>query len=119
MMNTMGIVFTKKNEKTTFILGDTIWTGLVDLALTKYQPELIVMNTGYAKVLDYNESIIMGTEDVKKMVMKMPKSKIITVHMDAINHCTVSRKNMHDFVKLHQYENNVWIPYEGDKKAFK
>ena len=58
-------------------------------------------------------------EDVKKMVMKMPKSKIITVHMDAINHCTVSRKNMHDFVKLHQYENNVWIPYEGDKKAFK
>ena len=119
MMNTMGIVFTKKNEKTTFILGDTIWTGLVDLALTKYQPELIVMNTGYAKVLDYNESIIMGTEDVKKMVMKMPKSKIITVHMDAINHCNKKKKNMHDFVKLHQYENNVWIPYEGDKKAFK
>lgn len=118
MMNTMGIVFTRKNEKTTFVLGDTIWTGLIDLALTKYQPELIVMNTGYAKVLDYNESIIMGTEDVKNMVMKMPKSQIIAVHMDAINHCTVSRKNMHDFVKLHHFEKNVWIPYEGDKKTF-
>lgn len=119
MMNTMGIVFRKNNEKTTFVIGDTIWTGLTDLALKQYTPDLIVMNTGYAKVLDYNEGIIMGTEDVKKMVEKMPNSKIIAVHMDAINHCTVSRKNMRDFVKFHHFDKNVWIPYEGDIKTYK
>ena len=118
MMNTMGIVFQKSGEKTTYVLGDTIWTGLIDLALRNYKPEIIVMNTGYAKVLAYNDSIIMGTEDVKKMAEKMPASKIIAVHMDAINHCTVSRKNMHDFVKMYKLENQVWIPFEGDKKTF-
>ena len=119
MMNTMGIVFKQDKEKTTYVLGDTIWTGLIDLALAQYSPDIIVMNTGYAKVLDYNESIIMGTEDVKKMVMKMPKSQIIAVHMDAINHCTVSRSNMHSFVKFHKYEKQVWIPFEGDRKIFR
>nr|MCR5536130.1 MBL fold metallo-hydrolase [Succinivibrio sp.] len=118
MMNTMGIVFEKPGEKTSYVLGDTIWTGLIDLALRNYDPKLIIMNTGYAKVLDYNASIIMGIEDVKQMAKKMPKSQIIAVHMDAINHCTVSRKNLHDFVKMHQLQKQVWIPYEGDLRRF-
>ncbi len=118
MMNTMGVVFSKSGEKTVYVLGDTIWTGLVSLAVRTYQPDVVVMNTGYAKVLDYNRSIIMGIEDVKKMVTMLPKAQVVSVHMDAINHCTVDRKNMRAFVKMHQLQQQVWIPLEGEAKSF-
>lgn len=72
------------------------------------------MNTGYAKTLGFNEGIIMGTADVAKATAFMPKSKLVAVHMDAINHCTVSRKNMRDFVHMMNLEKQVYVPDDGE-----
>lgn len=38
----------------------------------------------------------------------------ITVHMDAINHMTVTRQHMRDYVKMNQLEQQVHIPNDGD-----
>lgn len=54
----------------------------------------MIMNTGYAKVLGYEDSIIMGTEDIGKAVNLAPNAKILTVHMDTVNHTATSRKDM-------------------------
>lgn len=43
----------------------------------------------------------------------MPKAKIVAVHMDAINHCTVSRKNMRDFVHSRKLDKQVAVPDDG------
>ena len=43
--------------------------------------------------------IIMNKEDVEKAYKVAPQAKIITVHMDAINHMTVTRKDMKKFVE--------------------
>ena len=115
----MGVVFQEKNEKTTYVMGDTIWNARVTKTLRQYNPEVIVMNTGYAKVLGYNDGIIMGTEDVGHAASLAPKADIITVHMDAINHCTVSRQNMRDYVKLMHLENQVSVPEDGDHVQLK
>lgn len=110
----MGIVFSADGEKSTYLMGDTVWTVRVTKTLHNYRPDVLIMNTGYAKVLGYNESIIMGTEDVAKATKLMPKSKIVAVHMDSINHCTVSRKNMREFVRLMNLQKQVSVPDDGE-----
>lgn len=55
-----GVVFQRPGYKTVYVAGDTIWTRQVDEAIRNYQPEVIVLNTGHARVLGFEGSIIMG-----------------------------------------------------------
>ncbi|WP_025217517.1 MBL fold metallo-hydrolase [Mannheimia varigena] len=110
----MGVVFQTDNEKTLYIVGDTIWNDEVETALTKHNPDVIVMNTGHAEFAQGNDSIIMGTNDVAKMADVMPKANIITVHMDAVNHATISSDNMRAFIKGKAFEKRVAVPKESE-----
>ncbi len=114
----MGVVFSSEGEKTVYLMGDTIWTPRVSKTLHNSNPDVLIMNTGYAKILNYNESIIMGTGDVAKAAKMMPKAQIVTVHMDAISHCTVSRKNMREFVKYMKLDKQVCVPNDGETIKF-
>ncbi len=114
----MGIVFHAKGEKTTYIMGDTVWTPRINKTLNAFHPDIIVMNTGYAKVLKYNDSIIMGTADVARAAAIMPKAKIVAVHMDAISHMTVSRSNMREFIRQQNLTKQVFIPNDSETIAF-
>ncbi|WGE56559.1 MBL fold metallo-hydrolase [Actinobacillus equuli] len=109
----MGFVMEAKGEKTTYVVGDTIWNQSVDNAIADFKPEVIVMNTGRAEMLEPKDAIIMGKEDVAKMRKVAPKAAIITVHMDAVNHATVSTKDMREFVKAKDLK-QVAVPTEGE-----
>lgn len=61
-----GVVFQRPGHKTTYVAGDTIWTKQVEEAIARYQPEVIILNTGYARVLGFDGSIIMGKEDLQR-----------------------------------------------------
>lgn len=111
----MGVVFESPKEKTLYIVGDTVWNTQVENALQSYRPEVIVMNTGYAQIEGIADGIIMGTTDVAKMANTAPKAKLITVHMDAVNHTTVSREQMRKFVAEQGLEKQVAVPNEGQK----
>ncbi|QIA77269.1 MBL fold metallo-hydrolase [Rodentibacter caecimuris] len=109
----MGVVMQADGAKTLYIVGDTIWNEEVDFALNRYKPEVIVMNTGYAQLEGNSDSIIMGKADVAKARQVAPKAEIITVHMDAVNHASVTSDEMRKFVK----ENNlskVAVPKESE-----
>ncbi len=109
----MGFVMEAKGEKTTYVVGDTIWNQSVDNAIVDFKPEVIVMNTGRAEMIEPKGAIIMGKEDVAKMRQVVPKADIITVHMDAVNHATVSTKDMREFVKAKGLK-QVAVPTEGE-----
>lgn len=109
----MGVIMQAKGEKTLYIVGDTIWNYEVDHTLNHYNPEIIVMNTGYAQLQGFSGSLIMGKADVAKARQVAPKADIITVHMDAVNHASVTSDEMRKFVK----ENNltkVAVPKESE-----
>ncbi|VEG68929.1 metal-dependent hydrolase [[Pasteurella] aerogenes] len=108
----MGVVMQADGEKTLYIVGDTIWNEEVDFALNRYKPEVIVMNTGYAQLQGFSDSIIMGKADVAKARQATPKADIITVHMDAVNHASVTSDDMRKFVKENQLS-KVAVPKEG------
>lgn len=109
----MGVVMQASGEKTLYIVGDTIWNEEVDFALNRYKPEVIVMNTGYAQLQGFSDSIIMGKADVAKARQAAPKADIITVHMDAVNHAAVTSDEMRKFVKENQLS-KVAVPKEGE-----
>ena len=109
----MGVVMQADGEKTLYIVGDTIWNEEVDFALNRYKPEVIVMNTGYAQLQGFSDSIIMGKADVAKARQAAPKADIITVHMDAVNHTAVTSDEMRKFVKENKL-NKVAVPREGE-----
>ena len=56
----------------------------------------------------------MGTEDVKKCYDFLKDSKIITVHMDIINHCTCTRDMMRKFVEENKLTDRVYVPNDWE-----
>lgn len=115
----MGVVMQAEGEKTLYLIGDTIWNYEVDHALDTYKPDLVVMNTGYAQLTGFKNSIIMGTADVAKAYKKAPNAQLITVHMDAVNHTTISSDQMRKFVKQEKMTDRVNVPKEGQTLSFK
>ena len=110
----MGVVLQSSGHKTAYIMGDTIWTADVNKALNRYKPDYLIMNTGYALISGISDGIIMGTADVLKASQVMPKAKIITVHMDTVNHTTVSRADMRKFIHGQNIESRVNVPEDGE-----
>lgn len=85
----MGVVFEAPGQKTTYVVGDTVWRDEVERALERYNPEVIVLNTSAAEVTGFEgDPIIMGQEDTLRTHQAVPNATIIAVHMDAVNHMT-------------------------------
>ncbi|WP_447044264.1 MBL fold metallo-hydrolase [Vreelandella sp. H-I2] len=115
----MGVVFEVPNQKTTYLVGDTIWRDEVEQALTQYRPEVIVMNAGAAEMTAFEgDPIIMGKEDTLRMHQAAPNAAIIAVHMGAVNHMTLSRDELSDYVQEVGIQDHVSIPADGEVISF-
>lgn len=112
----MGVIFKANTEKTLYLAGDTIWCNEVDEAITKYTPEIIIINACAATVLN-GERLIMNTDDILEVIKKSPKSTIIASHMDTVSHLTVTRKDLQDF-KTKNTIDKLLIPNDGESLIF-
>lgn len=114
----MGVVFQSPGYKTLYLAGDTVWRKEVDQTIEKYHPEVIVLNAGKAKMSGYEGSIIMGEEDVLRASKAAKNAKIVAVHMDAINHMSLTREELRTYVKKQGIESRVDIPEDGASLEF-
>lgn len=114
----MGVVFQAQGEKSLYVIGDTLWNYHVDHALAKFNPEIIVMNTGYAQIEGIPKGIIMGSDDVSKAYQVAPNAQIITVHMDSVNQGTIISNDMRKYVKASRLGSRVHVPSNGQVLKF-
>ncbi len=114
----MGVVFQAPGYKTLYLAGDTIWRKEVDQTIEKYHPEVIVLNAGKAKVNGFEGAIIMGEEDVLRASQAAKNAKIVAVHMDAVNHMSLTREELRTYVKKQGIESCVDIPEDGASLEF-
>ncbi|GEN26274.1 hypothetical protein HCU01_42230 [Halomonas cupida] len=115
----MGVIFEAPGQKTTYVVGDTVWRDEVEQALERYNPEVIVLNTGAAEVTGFEgDPIIMGREDTLRTHQAAPDATIIAVHMDAVNHMTLSRDELSDYVQEEGIQDHVSIPADGEIISF-
>lgn len=112
-----GLVFQHPDEKTLYIAGDTIWVPPYVDSLTRWQPEIVVLNAGFAQIDGFG-AIIMGKEDVLRTHQLLPQATIVASHMEAVNHCILSRQELREYVDQHGIQNSVLIPADGESCIF-
>lgn len=115
----MGVVFEAPEHKTVYVAGDTIWCNGVDEAIKRHDPDVIVLNTGKAIISGWEEHpIIMGKEDTLRATVAAPEAIIVAVHMDAINHCSLSREELREYLKEKGIADRVLVPSDGEILKF-
>lgn len=112
-----GVILKHPSEKTLYIAGDTVWYEAVQETIDAYQPEIIVVNGGDNQFLQ-GGSLVMGKEDIYMVYKAAPSSKIISVHMEAVNHWTLSREELISFSKEKGFSTNLLVPYDGEAYTF-
>lgn len=113
-----GVVFRHPDVKTVYLAGDTIWNDDVAHALSTHKPEIAILNTGYAMILGLDEGIIMGTADTLAVHKAAPEMTIIASHMEAVNHCTVTRAQLRAFAEKEGFADKLLTPGDGEAISF-
>ena len=115
----MGVVFSAPKAKTVYVAGDTVWRPEVDQALAQHKPDVVILNTGSALMTGWEEHpIIMGKQDTLQATKAAPKAAIVAVHMDSVNHMSLSRKELRDFVQDNKIQDRVMVPEDGEVMKF-
>ena len=115
----MGVVFEAPDQKTMYLVGDTVWRDEVEQAVARYNPEVIIVNAGAAEVTGFEgDPIIMDKEDTLRMHQAAPNAAFIAVHMGAVNHMTLSRDELSDYVQEVEIQDYVSIPADGEVISF-
>lgn len=112
-----GLVFRHADEKTLYIAGDTIWVQPYIDSLNAWQPDVVVVNAGFAQV-DNIGAIIMGKEDILRTHQALPQATIVASHMEAVNHCILSRDELRQYARENGLEASLRIPADGESCHF-
>ncbi|GAL59194.1 hypothetical protein EV102420_15_00910 [Pseudescherichia vulneris NBRC 102420] len=112
-----GLIFSHENEKVLYIAGDTIWVKSYADSLATYTPDVVVINAGFAQVDGYG-AIIMGTEDILRTHQALPGAVVVASHLEAINHCLLTRSEINEFVQMNGIQQSVRIPEDGETLTF-
>ena len=108
-----GFVIRADGSPTFYVAGDTIWCDEVEEALTTHRPDVVVVNAGAAQFLE-GDPITMTAEDVAKVCRAAPEARIFAVHMEAINHCLLTRAELAEELGKQGLADRVEIPADGE-----
>lgn len=108
-----GVVFSMPGRKTVYVAGDTVWNEFVREAIGKHTPDIIVVNAGNALFLGL-DPIIMGTADVLAVHQAAPQALLVASHMEALNHCILSRADLRAFAEKSGFSASLQIPQDGE-----
>ena len=64
------------------------------------------------------DPITMDGPDVAAVKRHAPDAHVIAVHMDAINHCMVTRLDLASYLASEQLDGQVLIPRDGESFVF-
>ena len=105
-----GFVLRTPGEPTLYVAGDTIWCDEVRAAIRDFRPEVIVVNAGGARFLE-GDPITMTADDVIAVCHAAPEAQVVAVHMEAINHCLLTRADLR--FQLEAERVKAMIPADG------
>ncbi len=102
-----------------FVTGDAILDDQLRASLAASRPRLIVANTGACQFSQTNPLLAPGVtmtltaEELKQIAMAVPSAKIAAVHMDAINHCPLTKSALRTYVDAERLGDRILVPGEG------
>jgi len=113
MGHVSGFVLQAEGEPVLYVAGDTIWCAEVMHALDDYKPDVTIVNAGGARFAT-GDAITMEADDICKLIDYAPYTRIAAVHMDALNHCRVTRSALRASLAARHLLDRVAIPEDGE-----
>jgi hypothetical protein len=85
--------------------------------LAAHEPDVTVVNAGAAQFVE-GGPITMDAADVCDVVQGVPGTQVVAVHMEAINHCLLTRAGLRE--KLGSLGLRAWVkvPEDGEQLIF-
>ncbi len=108
-----GYVLAAEGEPTLYVAGDTVWCAEVEAAIEAHQPDVIVVNAGAARFIA-GDPITMDVPDIVAVCREAPDALVVTVHMEAINHCLLTRDALRGALAAEGLAERVAIPADGE-----
>ena len=112
-----GYFLNSRKGDSLYIAGDSVWSNPVKDVLQRYRPHVTVLNTGAAR-FTYGDPITMDEKDVVRVVRQAPYTKVVAVHMESINHCGLTRKDLARHLADNNIGEQVLIPADGEHLRF-
>ncbi len=118
MGNVSGFILKSENEPIIYWTGDTVWYDEIKKTINEFKPEIIITHSGGASFVR-GEPIIMDAEQTVTLCKASPDSKVIAIHMESLDHLTVSRAELREFTNRNSVESNqLLIPEDGEILEF-
>ncbi|GEM45554.1 MBL fold metallo-hydrolase [Deinococcus cellulosilyticus] len=113
MGNVMGFILEAPGEPTLHWLGDTILTDDVLKVVQDQQPEVIVTHSAGAMIAD--TLLLMDAEQTLHLAQAAPQAVVVAVHMESLDHCTVSRMDLRQAARdAGLREGQLIVPEDGE-----
>jgi len=112
MAHGYGFVIRQANEPSLYITGDTILTQKVRTCIETEKPDWIVLPAGGAR-FDLGGDIIMGLEEALQ-VGALTQGQVIANHLESLDHCPVTRKDLLSEVQKRQWAHRFHVPHDGE-----
>lgn len=113
MGDVSGFVIAAEGEPTLYVAGDTIWCEEVAAAIAEHEPAVIVVNAGAARFIR-GDPITMDADDVVATCRAAPDALVVAVHMEAMNHCLLTRAELLQAVADAGLHDRVRVPADGE-----
>lgn len=116
MGHVMGFYVELPGEKSIYISADTVYTPHVERVLTELRPGISVVACGTAQ-LDFGQPLLMRMDEIIKFVRTAP-GRVLANHMEALNHCPTTRRQLETALAKHQLVDKVFIPKDGESMEY-
>jgi L-ascorbate metabolism protein UlaG (beta-lactamase superfamily) len=107
-----GFVLSVPGEPSLYVAGDTVWCDEVAAALDEHRPDVAVLNAGGARFTE-GDPITMTADDVEAVAAHAPGTRLVAVHLEAINHCLETRSDLHQRLRDAGLTERVTVPENG------
>jgi L-ascorbate metabolism protein UlaG (beta-lactamase superfamily) len=107
-----GFVLSVPGEPSLYVAGDTVWCDEVAAALDEHRPDVAVLNAGGARFTE-GDPITMTAADVEAVAAHVPGTRLVAVHLEAINHCLETRSDLHQRLRDAGLTERVTVPEDG------
>lgn len=110
--NVHGFVMKHIEEKTLYFITDSVWYEGVQQELERHTPDIVVVNGGDNQFVG-GGPLIMGKQDIKKVHETVPEATLVVSHMEGVNHNTLSRRELKQFLADENISEKVLVPDDG------
>jgi L-ascorbate metabolism protein UlaG (beta-lactamase superfamily) len=112
-----GYVLRADGEPTVYVAGDCVWCEEMAATLDEFRPDVVVLNGGAARFLT-GAHISMTSSDVIAAARHADGAQIVVVHLEALNHCPMTRDELRRHATAAGLVERVRAPADGTSLTF-